>query len=397
MKRLAFYTGVALATLAVLFLLWQFRLAVFLFLLSLMVAAILRPVVDSLEARKIRRGLALTITYLGVVVFIIALALFLGGPVLAELQGILTDLPKTYTQIHTAWLKGTWLQQTIATNFPDLNNLLKTLPGGQWDVMVQNLLNVTRITLELGSDFIIIFALSIYWSADENHFKRLWLSLLPVEMRARSRDVWQNLDKEVGAYLRSELTQSFLTLVLLAAGYKLLGLPNPLLLALAGALSWLIVWFGGLAATALAFLVGLMLSPLMGAASALLTIAVLAFMEYMVQPRLFNHTWISSLLIIIMVLLLVSTFGIMGFLFAAPLAALIQVLAGQLIFTPPPATVPIEAPPMIQIDVLRERLNTIQASLHSNGEEPASPEILNLIERLDQLLDETKQEEPFAE
>jgi predicted PurR-regulated permease PerM len=395
MKRLAWYVLLVLVVLAGLFFLWQFRLAVFLFILSLVVASILRPMVDSLASHHISRGIALTLTYIGLVILILGFVFFLLGPILAELQGMLKDLPRVYEQLHSTWLEGTWLQHTIAVNFPDLNNLLKSLPGGQWNAMLDNFLVITRTTLELGSDIIIVFALSIYWSADEEHFKRLWLSLLPSEMRVRSREIWSNLDRDVGAYLRSELIQSFLTLVLLGLGYQLLGLRYPLSLALIGALSWLIVWFGGLVAVFVAFVAGLTLGPWMGVITAALTLAVLVFLEFVVQPRLFNHPWFSSLLIIIMVLLLVKEFGLFGFFFAPPLAAVIQILGKQLI-SPPPAekTIPIEAPPMVQVDILQERLNSIQAGVPASPDS-TTPEVRNLIKRLEDLLERVKQEEPF--
>ncbi len=368
MKRLAWYSAIVLATLTLLLVFWEFRLAIGLFLISLVVASVLRPVVDSLSSHKVPRGLALTFTYMGVVIFLVALIFFMVGPLMIELQGLASDLPKTYQQVHSAWLNGSWLQRTIATNFPDFNKFLNSLPGGQLNIVLQSFMNITRTTLELGSDVIIVFALSIYWSADEEHFKRLWLSLLPSPVRIRSREVWQNLEKEVGAYLRSELIQSFLTLILLAIGYRVIGLRYPLLLAFFGALSWLIVWFGGLAAAILAFAAGLSISLGMALLTLLFTIGVFLFLELVIQPRLLQHVWISSLLMIIMVVFMVSEFGIIGFIFAPPFAAMVQILGRQIIYPPSISTVPIEAPPVIQIDALKDRLNTIQLSL------PQSPD-----------------------
>jgi predicted PurR-regulated permease PerM len=46
MKRLAFYTAVIAATLALVILLWQFRSVVILLILSLVLTAALRPTVE---------------------------------------------------------------------------------------------------------------------------------------------------------------------------------------------------------------------------------------------------------------------------------------------------------------------------------------------------------------
>lgn len=397
MKRLAGYSAIVLATLAALFLLWQFRTAVILFILSLAVAAVLRPVINSLAGRGMARGLALGLTYTGVIILFVLLLFFIFGPLLNELQTLFTDLPKAYDNLQASWLKGSWIQQTLASNFPNLDNILHTLPGGKWSVFIQNFLSVTRTYLEIGSDFVIVFVLSIYWSFDEEHFKRLWLSLLPSVSRTRWRGVWERLEQEIGAYLRSELVQSVLTLIILAVGYSIIGLKYPLLLALFAALSWLIVWFGGLLAAALALFAGLLVSPLVGAGTALFTILVLFFLEFVIQPRLFNRTWISSLLIIIMVLILVSQFGLLGFLLAPPVAAVIQIFARQLL-TPAPAVTNIElaAPPHVQLETLQERLVSLKGEVSSN-DQTASPEVVNLVERLDKLIERVRTEDPFSE
>ena len=59
MKRLAFYTIVIAVTLALLVLVWQFRSAVILLVLSLVLTAALRPTVEFFVARGLRPGLAL--------------------------------------------------------------------------------------------------------------------------------------------------------------------------------------------------------------------------------------------------------------------------------------------------------------------------------------------------
>ena len=56
MKRLAWFTGVILATCTAVLLAWEFRAAVVLFVLSLVIAATVRPLVDWFSARRLPRG-----------------------------------------------------------------------------------------------------------------------------------------------------------------------------------------------------------------------------------------------------------------------------------------------------------------------------------------------------
>ena len=246
MKKIAWFTAICLAIITVILILWEFRIAFLLFIISLVISAVLRPIVDQLVVHGFKHGLALLLTYLVIISVMVGLALVLGGPLFTELQAITHDLPGSFAQLKDQWQKGTPFEQTIANNFQDINSLFLTITGNQWSV--QYFFVATLGSIDFIVKVIIVFVLSIYWSADQEHFKRLWLSVLPMEWRTRSRDAWLNIEFEIGSYLRSEITQSVLTVLFLGVGYQLIGLKYPILLALIGAVGWLIVWFGGLIA-----------------------------------------------------------------------------------------------------------------------------------------------------
>lgn len=392
MKRLAWYTFIALATLSVVFLIWQFRLAIILFVLSLAMAAMLRPLINFLVARKFPRALALALTYFAVVAVIVGLGLVLGGPVIAETQSMATDLPSRYQQLKIDWLAGTWFQQAIAQNLPDMKVLLRMFTGLPTDDVLQGFLGIMQGSLDVISNVMIIFVLSIYWSADQEGFVRLWLSLLPARMRSPWRNIWRKVENDIGEYLRSELIQSLLTVILLGVIYHLIGLRYPVLLAILAAVAWLLVWYGGLAAIIPALLFGLAISPALGLLAAVLTIAVLSVLKFAVEPRLINRHHVSSLLKVIMVVILVKEFGIIGLLIAPPVAAIIQILASHL-FQPTTTNMADVLPPKtVQLQILGQRLNLVQTKITEQSE-PPNPVIDNLVERLDKLINRAYQEE----
>ncbi|HMN59052.1 MAG TPA: hypothetical protein PJ988_01735 [Anaerolinea sp.] len=127
-----------------------------------------------------------------------------------------------------------------------------------------------------------------------------------------------------------------------------------------------------------------------------MTIAVLAFLEFVVEPRIFKRERLSSLLVVILVLLMVKEYGVFGFLVAPPLAAAVQIAANQLYKPTMIALNEVEAPPTIQIDLLKDRLHAVQA-MAAQQSEPPPQEIVNLIDRLNELIDRAKQEEQFID
>ena len=289
MKRLAWSTGVILATFTAVLLGWELRNAVVLFILSLVIAATLRPLVDWFAERRLPHTLALLFTYFVCVGFIIALVIILSGPLLTEFQQLTTDVTSGYEQLRTQWPNGTPFQQSLAQQLPAANDLYAAITGPQGSTLMQTALGLTLGSFDLLGQLLIILVLSIYWSTDQEHFKRLWVSLLPFEMRARARAIWQNIETGLGGYLRSQLIQSVLALILLGIGYQVLGLKYPAALALIGTIGWLIPWVGILIAVIPAVLVGISVSPVIAVLTAVLTIGVLSFLEFVVEPRLFNR------------------------------------------------------------------------------------------------------------
>jgi len=384
MKRLAWFTLVVLATFTLVLLFWEFRVAVMLFVLSLVVAATVRPLVDRFAARGLPRGLALLFTYAVCIGSVLALVLILSGPFLADLQQLTKNVAGSYEQMRTQWPTGSPFQQAMAQQLPSTNDLYQIFTGA----LPQTVLGITLGSFDLLGQLLIVLVLSVYWSADQEHFKRLWLSLLPFERRARARLIWQTLESGLGAYLRSQVIQTGLAVILLGLGYQVLGLQYPVALALIGAIGWLIPWVGILLAVIPALWVGLSSSLALGLLAAAFTIGVLCFLEFVVEPRLFNRRRFSSLLVVIVVLVLVNEYGLIGILLAPPLAAAIQILAGQLMRSTTTAKATLAQP----ISALQARLASVQSLLATEAV-PPGPELNNLVERLTQLIDQTTQEE----
>jgi predicted PurR-regulated permease PerM len=384
MKRLAWFTIVMLATFTLALLFWEFRVAVILFVLSLVVAATVRPLVDRFAARGLPRGLALLFTYAVCVGGVIVLVLILSGPLLADLQQLTENVADGYEQMRTQWPIGSPFQQALAQQLPSTADLYQLFTGA----LPQTVLGITLGAFDLLGQLLIVLVLSIYWSADQEHFKRLWLSLLPFERRARARLIWQTLESGLGAYLRSQVIQTVLAVILLGLGYQVLGLRYPVALALIGAIGWLIPWVGILLAVIPALWVGLSSSLALGLVAAAFTIGVLCFLEFVVEPRLFNRRRFSSLLVVIAVLVLVDEYGLIGILLAPPLAAAIQILAGQLMRPTPTAKTTLAQP----ISVLQTHLVSVQ-SLLATQTVPPGPELSNLVDRLTQLIARVDQEE----
>jgi predicted PurR-regulated permease PerM len=178
--------------------------------------------------------------------------------------------------------------------------------------------------------FVILF-LSIYWSINQIHFERLWLSLLPSGQRKQARGIWRTIEPDLGAYIRSEVIQSLLAGLLLGLGYWLLGSPYPILLAMIGAVAWLIPVVGAPLAVILPMALGLLTSVQVSLFTTLYTLIVLIALQVWVEPRLSRRKWNNPILTMVILLAMADVFGIVGMLVAPSLSAVCQILWSRLV------------------------------------------------------------------
>ena len=132
----------------------------------------------------------------------------------------------------------------IVRQLPPPADLYKSFTPEKANTTLNGLLGFTVGSVTIIGQFFTVLVLSIYWSIDRVHFERLWLSLLPTKSRARSREIWRAIDRDFGAYVRRGSPEHFCGG---AAGVWAVGDGDqyPSLLAVFGALVWLIPWLGG--------------------------------------------------------------------------------------------------------------------------------------------------------
>lgn len=391
MKRIVWYTVVVLTTITFLVVLWQFRKALVLFLLSLAVSAAFRPLINYFVQRRMPRKIALILSYVLVLGVVAGVLFIMSEPLARDIAMLSNRLAIGYEQIKARWpVSGTPFEQRMAELLPPSEELYAGLAGERGVEIGRTVMGVTSNALEFGSKLALILILSLYWSADSIHFERLLLSLIPVEQRPRVRSIWNGIEKGVGAYIRSELIQSFLAGILLWVGYRLMGLDYPVLLALVGSLAWLIPWFGALLAVIPALLAGLSGGAGLAVLAAAYTIGVLIVQEWIIEPRIFKRQYYSSFALVIFILILTDSFGLVGLIMAPLVSAALQIVF-RYILQPPIALVTTRTEDLEAsegVGLLETRLIEMRAAMESSPE-PFPPEITNLIERLEQLIADT--------
>ena len=384
MRRLASYTAIVLTTLGVLLLLWQFRQVVALFVLSLLAAAMIRPLIAWLVEKGVPAAAARALVFITLLVGVVLLIYFLVGPLLRELQELTDQLTVTYEYTFARWSLGTEWQQTVTARLPHPTALYEALTGADGLLLLQTVFGVTQSVLGAAAGFFLVLILSHYWSSDQDRFERLWLSLLPAGQRVKARNTWRDIEIAMGRYLSSEFLQSLLAAFLIGGGMAVMGVPYPVLLGLITGIAWLVPLAGAIVILLVIFLAGLSLSLGMAIGATLYALVLLCVLEFVVEPRLFNSHRYSSLLIIVCMWPMAAWFGLGGLILSPPLAAAAQLFVRQLML--PEST----QPRRMQMITLERRYQEVHRIFADHEGEAYPPEIGNILARLHTLIEQSK-------
>jgi predicted PurR-regulated permease PerM len=375
--------GVAvLTTLPAILVLWQFRTIVAYVLVSLMLAATMRPMFRRLTGYSLIKRLAWIFAYVVLLGGFGYLLFLVFNTSTVEIQAFAKSVTVQDKWVLPIWA-GSSIQQVILTSLPSPSVLFQAIIGNEGELIGPALLGVAQGIGGFATAIAIILILAIYWSINQVHFERLWLSILPSDQRKRARSVWRTIEPDIGSYIRGQLIQSLAAGLLLGLGFWLIGSPYPVMLALVGALLCLIPVVGPVLAILAPLLVGLFTSIQIGLFTALFTLIVMLALMIWLKPKLLNRRWNNPILTVIFLIALADTFGLFGIILAPPLSVVCQILWYRLVshrsVSGAAAT----------ISDLKERLNQLTETV-STMEEPRPPLVTSSLSRITALISDAE-------
>jgi predicted PurR-regulated permease PerM len=382
-KHLIMVGTAVMTTLLALWVVWQFHIVVVYVLISLTLAAALRPLVQRLVGRGFVVRAAWILLYLVVLAIFGFLLFFAIETAINQVQQLAQTVSAQDAWKLPAWLQGSLFQQIVVAPMPPPSKLFDAVTGSQGQFVLPAIFGFTQGVAGVGSGIIVIVLLSLYWIVNQIHFERLWLSLLPSGQRKQARDIWRTIEPDLGAYIRSEVVHSLLAGLLLGLGYWALGSPYPTLLALAGALACLIPVVGATLAVILPLLMGLLTGVQLSLFTVLYTLVVLIALGIWVKPRLFNRKWDNPILTLVIVIAMANAFGVLGIILAPPLSAVCQILWSLLV------SHRLATGAAAQISDLKERQEHVWATIKAM-DEPPLPLVTSSMERLTSLMEKAE-------
>ncbi len=335
-----------------LYLLWLLRKPIGWLLIAIFLAVALSPPVNWL-ARRMKRGLAITVVYLGLLLVPILLIAAIVPPLITEANNFAENVP-AYADDVTQFVQDNKRLREINQDYDITGQLEKEaqkLPnrlGGAAGTLRDVGLGIVNSVFAL----ITILVLTAFLLGSGRGWTDALIASRPPEQRARLRRSLDNMASAVGGYVAGALTIAVIAGVATYIVLAILGVPFKGPLAVVAGLFSLIPLVG---ATIAAVLIGVVtLFENFPTATIIWTIWAIVYQQlenHLIQPQIQKRTVkVHPMITILAVLFGGTLLGVLGAIVAIPVAASIQILMREYVDmrtlslkrpeAPPPAAPP---------------------------------------------------------
>ncbi|RZI85941.1 MAG: AI-2E family transporter [Rubrivivax sp.] len=316
---------------------WQFSTALAPFILSLVLAYALKPMVEGLTRRGVPRGVAVSLCVLLALLMLLIMVVLL-VPIVSQLVPMLkTQVPGLISRVWAG--VQPWLTQ-LGVDLPSLEEGKAMLAewlnahASQWaGAIVSSVFIGGSGLMTLLGFLLMVPMLAFYWLVDWDDIASKAWRQLPPRWRPSVHEVLAECDGVLGQFLRGQVLVMLVMAVFYSAGLGLAGFHLALPIGVFTGLAMCIPYLGFGLGLLLALLSGvLQFSATAGLAYPLIAVAGIygagqVLESFFLTPRLVGRRiGLHPLAVIFALLLFGQALGFVGVLIALPLSALLMVL-----------------------------------------------------------------------
>lgn len=299
--------------------------------IGFIVAWLFSPLVDKLTKKGLPRIIASLIVY---VLFILFLVVFFRifipiiytefNELIKTLPGILEDITDFINNIFSKIEMNNSNMENIKEGILKAvneygNNISSSIPTTVVNIM-------SSLFSGLGSVFFGLI-IGLYMLFDFDNVSILFLKLIPKKHQTEIAGLLDNIGIEVRKCVNGTLLVACMVFVCDTIGFSIVGLKSALLFGLFCGITDLIPYIGPYIGTAVATIVGLTQSPLIGIGVLIIAIIVQLVESYVLQPIVMSKaTKLHPVTIICGLLIFGHFFGIIGMILATPLMSIFKVI-----------------------------------------------------------------------
>ena len=294
---------------------------------AIFLALALNPAVDALQRRGIRRrGLAVTIVFVGAILAIAALAATVIPTIVSQVNDFIDAVPG-YVEDLT---RGEGRLGFLEREYQITDRVREALAeGGATRVLGLSgtALAVTKGVITAVIATVTITFLTLFMLLEGPAWMERLYGLLPEEKQPRWRAIGQEIYRTIGGYVTGNLAISLIAGVVSTLVLVIVGVPYAVALGLLVAILDLIPLAGATIAAIIVTTVAFLDSPTSGIIILIFFVVYQQLENHVLQPVVYGRTVrLSPLAVLVAVLIGAELAGVLGALAAIPVAGTIQVI-----------------------------------------------------------------------
>jgi len=302
---------VGIATLLLLKFAWDMKDVLFSLFIAYIVMSAAKQPVELLTKKGVSRGLAVLIVFLSFFIGIALIFSWIIPPFISESALFITHFPRIVESVKT----------TLPINIGSVS-FTQYIP-----TVTNNFIGVISSVFSNAAFFVSTVFFSIYLTVDPNIINALFSKYVNKQQLEKIENIEKKIEKRLGLWLLGQLFLMSIIGIITYIGLLLLGVKYALPLGIIAGLLEAIPNIGPTVAAIPTFLVGFSQYPLLGLFTILMAIGIQQFENHIVVPMVMKKVVGLHPIFTLIVLVVGGRYaGIMGMLFAIPLALVVETI-----------------------------------------------------------------------
>jgi predicted PurR-regulated permease PerM len=296
------------------------------------IAWLLNPLVKRMQAKGMRRGFAVVIAFIVMLITLGGILAFIIPALGDQVSEIVSAVPEI-TSDTTRWINNLFEKLSDA-GIENIDNVkaafmlkIQTMSNDLQTRIPTIVINLITAILSGTGQILLSLILGFYMLFDFDKVSKSIINFFPKRLRGDAKYLLSQLNGSLYSYISGTLWLSLLLFVVSIIGFSLIGLNAPVLVALICVITNLIPYIGPYLGAVVAGAIGFSQSSLIGILTLVFILVVQTIDGNVLQPLVMSKKMnLSPITIIISLLVFEYLFGIIGMVIATPVVALLKII-----------------------------------------------------------------------
>ena len=307
---------------------------VLLIIYSVIISYVLNPIVSYLERKGIKRSISILLIYIVIIIIVILIIMTIVPEISREFKKLIDLIPnysnKIYDIFNNNYLKYAKRMENLPKGFDGINKIFSENLNKLELKLLKYLRNTTNSMINIitkSFKLIIVPIISFYFLQDKEYFKKKLYMLIPKKHRKDTLRLCREIDSVLTRFIKGQIITSIIVGFLTMVGLLIIRIDYAVIIGLVVALFEIIPYFGPVVGVVLTVIFGLLDSPSKAIWGLLILMIVQQLENSVIAPKIVGESvGLHPVIVMIVVILGGSYFGVLGMILAVPVSAIVKIL-----------------------------------------------------------------------